>query len=181
MILLFSSSLVAQGLSYKTLNTCKNDYSEILNFNKDEVTSVTDLPPGIYLARSVVQSLKNSDETYISYQSLLEYSKNNQDVCYKGEAKSAIRTQAFIPTLIDKSPDQKYGNTFWSFSAVIDKLTGAVQSKRSLIPNKNYVDALETQGYKIISSQKKHDEYQIRLERNIASWIETIVITYDQF
>lgn len=180
-LFLFSSVLFSQRLSYKNLNSCTKDYSEILELKDQDVTSVSELPPGIYLARSIVQSLKKSDEQYISYQSLLGNSKSSQDVCYKGEAKSAIKTQAFIPTLIDRSPTQKFGHTYWSFSAVLDKLAGAVQSKRSLIPNKDYKEALETQGYKVVSTQKNHVEYTIHLERNIASWKETIVITYDQF
>ena len=180
-LFLFSSAIVAQGLSYKTLNSCKKDYAEMLELKDENVTSVSEFPPGIYLARSVVQSLKKSDEQYISYQSMLKNSKSSQDVCYTGEAKSAIKTQAFIPTLIDRSEAQKFGHTYWSFSAVLDKLTGAVQSKRSLIPNKNYKEALETQGYKVVSTQKNHDEFTIHLERNVSSWKETIVITYDQF
>jgi hypothetical protein len=181
-VLLISNPLGAQGLSYKTLNTCQNDYSEILKSTDIvDVTSVKELPPGIYLARSITQSLEKENEKYFSYLSLLESSQNTPDVCYKGAPASVIRTQAFVPTLIDQSPDHKLGHTFWSFSAVIDKLTGAVHSKRSLIPTKNYKEALINQGYKVVSSQKNHDEYQIRLERNIASWKETIVISYDQF
>ena len=173
---LFSSSLVAHGLSYKTLNTCSKDYSEILS-SKDEFPEVADFPPGVYLARSVTQGLEKSGEKYFSYQALMESVKTTPDVCYKGAPTSSLKTQAFIPTLIDRTSTHKWGNTFWSLSAVLDKLTGAIHSKRSLIPNENYREALKTQGYKVASFQKTHNEFQLRLERNIASWKETIVIT----
>ncbi len=177
-----SHAPLAQGLSFKTLNACKENYSEILESKSDSVKSVNELPPGVYLARSVTQGLEKPDEKYFSYQSLLEVNKNVPDFCFRGEPASAIRTQAFFPTLIDKTEAQTFGgHTFWSLSSVIDKLTGAVHSKRSLIPQRDYKEALRNQGYKVTATQKNHTEFQIRLERNIASWKETIVITYDQF
>lgn len=180
--IIFLSNLVgAQGLTYKTLGACQKDYAEIFAVQNDNINSVAELPAGVYLARSVTQSLEKTNEKYFSYQTLLTDSKNSADVCYKGAPSSSLKTQAFIPTVIDRTTSKKLGHTFWSLSAVLDKLTGAIQSKRSLIPSENYRKALENQGYKIASFQKTHNEFQLRLERNIASWKEIIVISYDQF
>lgn len=179
-LFIVSGTVGAQGLSYKTLNSCSKDYAEILN-SKDELPEVSDFPPGVYLARSVTQGLEKSNEKYFSYQALLENSKASPDICYQGAPTSSLKTQAFIPTMIDRTATHKWGHTFWSLSAVLDKLSGAIHSNRSLIPNENYREALKNQGYKVASFQKTHREFQLRLERNIASWKETIVITYDQF
>lgn len=173
--------LTAQGLSYKTLATCKKNYAEIFKFKNQDITKLSEFPPGVYLARSITQSLEKSNEKYFSYQFFLEDSKQSLDICYEGDPTSAVQTQAFIPTLIDQNTNQKLGHTYWSISAALDKITGAIQSKRSLIPNKDYKNALINQGYKIFSSQVNHDIYQIRIERDVASWKETIIITYDQF
>jgi hypothetical protein len=178
-----TNPLSAQGVSYKHLAVCEKDFSDILqSHNNEDVTAVPDLPPGLYLARSVTQGLESKKEKYFSYQSLLEESKSNPEVCYQGEPTSILKTQAFIPTVIDQTTAHKMGHTFWTLSATLDKINGAVSAKRSLIPNENYKEALKTQGYTVTSTQKAHDEYQIRLERKIASdWKETIVIVYDQF
>lgn len=179
-VILFSSSIIAQGLSFKSLNTCKNDFASILNF-ENETPSVEELPPGVYLARSVTQSLEKSDEKYYTYQTLVEGTKVPAQLCYKGAPTSSLKTQAYIPTVIDQTSTYKLGHTFWSLSAVLDKLTGAVHTKRSLIPKDDYRKALTSQGYQVASFQKTHKEFQLRLVRDIASWKETIVITYDQF
>lgn len=180
-VCLGASQLGAQGLSqgYKTLDLCRKNYAEILQAKNQTLSSLIELPSGLYLARSITQSLEKDQQKYFSYQSLL--SKKIPDVCYEGQPTSIIRTQAFIPTLIDQTQGKKLGHTYWTFSFGMEKQSGTVKANRSLIPNSNYKSALETQGYKIISSQKNHEEFQIHLERTIASWKETIVIVYDQF
>ncbi len=178
---LHSSDVEAQGLSYQALKTCRHDYSDFLSNENNEMATVSELPPGIYLARSVVQSLERKNVRYISYQSFLSDSRSDAELCYSGTPSSAIKTKSLIPTLIDQSRQRKLGHTYWSFSSDLEKKMGASSSMRSLIPNGNYRKALEDQGYKILSMQKTHDEYQLRLQRDIASWKETIIVTYDQF
>jgi hypothetical protein len=175
-----SSEISAQGLSYKNLVSCEQDYSEILS-PQSEMEVLDELPPGVYLARSVTQGFEKLGEKYFSHQILLEAKQSAPEVCFKGKPISELKSQAFIPTLIDRTPTHKWGHTFWSVSATLNKLTGAMHSKRSLIPQENYREALQTQGYKVASFQKTHNEFQLRLVRNISSWKETVVISYDQF
>lgn len=176
---LCASKAEAQGLSFRNLNACSMDYSEV--FMDEEVKKIDDLPSGIYLARSVTQSLEKQNEKYISYQKMTSASDRKQDLCFTGAPSAVLKTQALIPTVIDQSKAKQIGNTFWNLSANLDKSTGAVQFTRSLVPNTDYKSALQAQGFKITSIQQSHDVFKLRLERIVSPWKEVVVIHFDQF
>jgi hypothetical protein len=175
----FPTSLSAQGFSYRSLKSCPQNMTTDLKEN--EMKEIEDFPSGLYLARSVTQSLEKESEKYISHQRLLGAQDKKAEICFLGSASEKVRTQSLIPTIIDRRPAGVLGHTFWSLSSVLDKATGALELRRSLIPAQDYRGALLAQGFKVISIQKSHDVFQIRLERIISSWKEVVIIHYDQF
>lgn len=182
LLILIPEMIFAQGMTYKSLPSCDKNPVEISEASDDSVLAVSTLPKGLYLARSVIQSLEKSEgEKYVTYKNLVPAEKENNFFCYQGVAESAVKLQSFVPTVIDMTKEQKWGHAFWSYSISADKKAGALEANRSLIPTLDYKDKLIQQGFKVTQLQRSHKEFEIRLQRNVASWKETIILIYDQF
>lgn len=180
--LMLPTTISAQGMSYKNLNACDEYPQDLFSSAANSILQLKELPQGLYLVRTVSQSLESSTgEKYFSYQKLLTKEESHKRLCYHGNPKGEFRVQTYFPTIIDRTKQQKYGHVFWSLSVATLNATGAIEANRSLIPGVDYKTKLEEQGFKIEERQKSHHEYELKLERNVASWKETIVLLYDQY
>lgn len=180
--LLAAHTISAQGIAYKNISSCNSVPEEIFQSSKESVLNLKVLPQGLYLARSVIQSVEKPEgDKYFSYQSLASPENTKNYFCYQGVPDSKVKIQAFVPTMIDMTQDHQWGNAFWSFALSADKKAGAVEASRSLVPALDYKTKLQEQGYTVTERQKSHNEFEIRLQRNVANWKETIILLYDQF
>ena len=180
--LLVAPTVFSQGLAYKNISSCSSMPEELFRSSEDSVLNLRALPKGLYLARSVIQSVEKPEgEKYFSYQRLSKGEKSKNYFCYQGAPESKVKVQAFVPTMIDMTQNKKWGHSFWSFALSADKKAGAVEASRSLVPALDYKIKLQEQGYTVIERQRSHNEFEIRLQRNVANWKETIILLYDQF
>lgn len=179
--LLFFTEAFSQAVVFKKMNECSSSQTEIFEKDPDSVLSLHEFPSGLYLVRSISQSLERSEtEKYYSFRRLISSENKSGSICYEGKATLDIKTQAFVPTMIDMTRDKSWGDSFWSLSFSSQKQVAALQAQRSLIPVEKYKEKLMQQGFKIETRQKSHKEFELRLVRTISSLKETIVILYDQ-
>ncbi len=182
MVILGPYYVASQGFVYKELKSCENYPGEIFITDSDSIMNLKELPKGLYLIRSISQSLEKPNEgKYFSHQRLVSKDSAQKQFCYDGEPKSSIKVQAFVPTVIDLTKDKKWGNAYWSVLIAANQKMGMMEANRSLIPGEDYREKLREQGFEIEERQKSHHEYELKLQRSVASWKETIVVVYDQF
>lgn len=181
LVILWPASLFSQGIAFKTLKVCEDVPEDILQSDAETIMNLKSLPTGLYLVRSITQSLeKSKSEKYYSYKKMLSKDNSKNLFCYMGTPNSSVKVQSFVPTVIDLTKEKKWGHAYWSIQVSADKKTGAIEANRSLIPGENYREKLKQQGFTIEERQKSHYEYELKLERSIASWKETIIVLYDQ-
>ena len=180
--LILSSKIAAQSLSYKNLQRC----DEVVDTNQElfapEHLKLETLPQGLYLVRSVVQSLESqTGERYVNYQKLLTEQDRFSRLCFNGSPLSELKVQTFFPTVIDQTKEKKWGHAFWSMMVSARKASGAVEANRSLVPAQDYRQKLSEQGFQVEQRQIHHQQYELRLTRDVASWKETVIVLYDQY
>jgi hypothetical protein len=150
--------------------------------NAVEIKSVEQFPKKIFIARSAdyFVEVKQNGIRLWSHQSFI--SGEDRAMCASFQEKTDFDSALNAPVLMDFSPGQEVGDSFWQFRQMIsgDNKVG-IWNQRILLslPGKNILARLENDEVRVFMQMLTPSLYQLHFLREGADSLEHLVIRYD--
>ncbi len=167
------------------VSDCDKPPEFVSSIKGTEIISTENLPKMVFVASRAEYYVENRNSNLKIWGKQSFKNPESEIMCASG-TQTLSESQGFsqyAPTLLDLTSDKKTENSYWQFHMMADKKNIGIWNQKSRIYSqiKDVGQALAKIGGQVKILQTSHDQFEMKIVKEIGANIEVLVVYFDAY